>query len=304
MENQTKAPKAANKRYFVVSDIHSHYTPLMEALDEAGYDAKNRNHVLIVCGDVFDRGDETLEVLRFLKSLPKTRRVFIRGNHELLLKECYEDGYFSDDDVSNGTEKTLCHLSGVDSWRRFEWFHKIAVMSYEEWDAGYREIMKEHDEKPFKSKRAKNVIDWIFSDEWVNYYELGKYVFVHSWVPTKIWCDDKFKMHEKVLKDWRTAPQIEWYKAMWGNPCDHYLAKSLPEDKTIVCGHWDVMTFHTRLGHDRDGYKNRDIYYSDRLIALDACTAMEPHICNVLVISGDKCYDRHGNVLTDRKEVI
>ena len=71
-------------KYFAVSDLHSFATELKASLRLAGYNKKNKDHVLIVCGDVFDRGDETLEIYKYLVDIPKKRRILIRGNHELL----------------------------------------------------------------------------------------------------------------------------------------------------------------------------------------------------------------------------
>ncbi len=72
-------------KLFVCSDIHSFYTPLKKALDEKRFDPNNENHWLISCGDVFDRGHESVEVLKFLMSLE--RKVLVKGNHDILLEE-------------------------------------------------------------------------------------------------------------------------------------------------------------------------------------------------------------------------
>ena len=80
-----------NKKYFVVSDIHSFCSELKYSLRQVGFNKRNKNHILIVCGDVFDRGDETIEVYKYLKSIPKKRCILIRGNHESLYKELFQD---------------------------------------------------------------------------------------------------------------------------------------------------------------------------------------------------------------------
>ena len=36
-------------KYFVVSDVHSAYTPLMNALIKEGFDQNNCEHKVIVC---------------------------------------------------------------------------------------------------------------------------------------------------------------------------------------------------------------------------------------------------------------
>ena len=102
-----------NKKYFIVSDIHSFFTALVKGLDQAGFDRNNKDHVLIVCGDIFDRGFETIEVYKFLRGLPKSRCILIRGNHEdlyfdLLKKDC-PDSY----DYSNGTVRTFAAIAKV-----------------------------------------------------------------------------------------------------------------------------------------------------------------------------------------------
>ena len=47
------------KKYFVCSDIHGFYKEWMSSLDEVGFDINNNEHILIVLGDIFDRGRES-----------------------------------------------------------------------------------------------------------------------------------------------------------------------------------------------------------------------------------------------------
>ena len=46
---------------FVLSDIHSFYDEMISALNEAGYDKDNKDHTIIILGDIFDRGHQSLE---------------------------------------------------------------------------------------------------------------------------------------------------------------------------------------------------------------------------------------------------
>ena len=57
------------KTIFAVSDIHGEYKALLEALEKAGFDENNPNHLLISIGDAFDRGDSSLSVYQYLKRL-------------------------------------------------------------------------------------------------------------------------------------------------------------------------------------------------------------------------------------------
>ena len=102
-------------KYFVASDIHGFFNEFRAALDEAGYDVNNPNHHLIICGDIFDRGRQAIKMYEFLRSIPKDRRTYIRGNHEYLLKQLTLKYSPQAHDISNGTLDTLSQLSGIDN---------------------------------------------------------------------------------------------------------------------------------------------------------------------------------------------
>ena len=101
-------------KYFVVSDIHSFYSELKKALDIAGFNKNNKNHTLIVLGDCFDRGPETVELYKFLTSIPKKRCILIKGNHELLYEKLLEKKLPESYDFSNHTVDTFCQIAGYD----------------------------------------------------------------------------------------------------------------------------------------------------------------------------------------------
>ena len=142
-------------KLFVVSDIHSFFTIFKKALDEKGFEPNNPEHLLICCGDVFDRGRESNEVYEFLNSL--TNVVLIKGNHEELLEDLWQRRAYLSYDRSNGTKRTTLDI-----------FYKHADI------APYTPI--EVSEKVLKPFLAK----------FVNYFETENYIFVHSWIPCKV----------------------------------------------------------------------------------------------------------------------
>ena len=74
-------------RYYVVSDVHSFYTEMIKALTEKGYFEDKEPHKLIICGDMFDRGSESVAMQKFIMELvEKDEVILIRGNHEELMK--------------------------------------------------------------------------------------------------------------------------------------------------------------------------------------------------------------------------
>ena len=97
-------------KLFCVSDIHSFYTPMKKALDEAGFDPNNKDHILISCGDLFDRGPDSEELFLYIMSLPN--KILIKGNHDILLEELCTRGFPYSNDKSNGTVRTVLDKIG------------------------------------------------------------------------------------------------------------------------------------------------------------------------------------------------
>ena len=254
-------------KFFVTSDIHSFYEPLMKALDEAGFDKDNEEHWLVVCGDAFDRGDESYEVLKFLMRLE--RKILIRGNHDDLLEECCMREWAEWHDISNGTQKTINDIGGAGYGRPFDECCQIT------WNktAGYRRLLR-------------------------NYFETQNYIFVHGWIPCECYGkgydpNKPWHQYNKTFKyklDWRESNDVEWDAARWINGIERAQDGIIEPDKTIVCGHW-----HCSLGHSYDskgeiGEFGSDAiwepWYHEGCIAVDRCTAHTGEV-NVLVIEDE-----------------
>ena len=299
------------KTYFIFSDIHSFYDELIQSLAEAGFDINNSEHIIISCGDIFDRGSKPLEVYKFLKELPKERKVLIRGNHEYLLEELIRKGYEERHDVQNGTFDTLCYLAKEPT--RQEFLNQVLFKSgrydnapygspeYEQKRREERELLDKRTLKLFNGKKVKEIIKWIKSDDWVNYYETQHYIFVHSFIPLRektIEMDGSYYStgDKYYFKDWRTqSSAYDWEEASWGCPWSQYERGYFKEEetngKTLVCGHWHTSDFWNHLDYATDREKqlaqdNNPIYNSDKfpgLIGLDTCTVLS-HKVNILVL--------------------
>ena len=247
-------------KFFVCSDIHSGYTPWMEALDKEGFNPDDDNHKIILCGDLFDRMDESFNVYKFAKDMiEKDKLIYVKGNHEQLLLDCCERGWAMSHDRSNGTVRTICHL-GYDYEFEDMCRHTLTKVAY----------------------LWKNM---------VNYFETKNYIFVHSWIP--VINKDGLPAHYtrgrsfEFNPDWRDANQYEWDAAMWGNPFDMAERGLLP-DKTIVFGHWHCSTGWAKAeGRSEFGDDAKfDPYYGDGFISIDGCTAYSGQ-CNVIVIEDE-----------------
>lgn len=282
-------------KYFVVSDVHGFFTPLKKALDEKGFDPNNPEHFFISCGDLFDRGKENLECLNFVMSLPKERRVFIRGNHEELLYELISGLRYPEScDKSNGTIDTIKQLlkqpklsNGQVCERMRSLLHNSKLMEY------------------FSELR--------------DYYQVNDYIFVHGWVPLDIEVTSKTVTFDdgsetlsetkpekyKVTYKLNSASKDEWDAKRWA--CGFNCWKSIDnlkksgldvdcENKTIVCGHWHTSYAHSKFHNDgrefphcKENWReecNFGPFVDEGIIGLDACTAFT-NMVNVVVLDGN-----------------
>ena len=249
-------------KLFVVSDIHSFYTPLKHALDKNGFDPNNPDHLLIVCGDVFDRGLESNEVLQFLDNL--TNVVLVKGNHEMLMEIVWRRGYWVSHDKSNGTMRTINDI-----------FYKHA------------------DLEPYDPVRVSEKVLRPFFDKMVNYFETKNYVFVHGWIPMKYDITKEFAEYgEPTLFDenWREG---DWDMARWFNGIKKAWDGIIVPGKTVVCGHWHCSYGHMLKSIQTDNWISEfdedaiwDPYEAPGIIAIDRCTAHTGEV-NVLVLEDE-----------------
>ena len=77
-------------RVFFTTDLHGYYDLLHEKMKEVGFDSSK--DILIVAGDLTDRGPDSHYVLDYLDS---SWLHSVRGNHEQMFIQAYEDGWHS-----------------------------------------------------------------------------------------------------------------------------------------------------------------------------------------------------------------
>lgn len=230
---------------FAVSDIHGHFSLLKEALEKAGFDDGNANHLLVCCGDCFDRGNENYEVLRFFERC--RHKVLLRGNHEDLLKTLLLTGKVLPHHVINGSMQTLTDFFG----------------SYS--------IDPANGTIDFSGKTRTVDRVCCFIDEALDYFETDRYVFVHGWLP-------KGYSSGSRLSDYSAD---EWSEARWIKWTEQYAGVPPIKGKTLVCGH--MPTFFADKFDGRRQRSCADIFYGNGIIAIDAGTFDSKQV-NVLVI--------------------
>ena len=260
------------KKYFITSDTHSFYNELIHELNKKGFDVTNKEHILILCGDLFDRGPDSIKIYNFIKSLPKERRILIRGNHEYLFIDLLSKDLPDYYDHTNGTVKTLNDLT----FNKYGNFYDLVL-----------------------DKKLNDIKKWILSDEWIDYLETNKYIFTHAFIPlnidpnspaTHMYTADISYLSYK--ENWRESSPKEFENATWGCPWKLAKAGLNKTGKTIVCGHWHTSDFFNNLKNLKikyDLFEYNPIFISKKykLIGLDACTAATNKV-NILVLNEDE----------------
>jgi hypothetical protein len=255
------------KKYFVMSDIHSFYDEMIKALKLKHFDDANPDHILVVCGDLFDRGPDTNKVFDFVAKLAEEDRlIYVYGNHEELLFDCVDEilnhtGGVSSHHISNGTFDTIIQFTGMN---KYDIYGRI------------------FDRKEF-IRKIYPLLDFII-DNTCDVAEIDDHVFVHGWIP----CDP---VSGKVSENWDTK-DADWNAARWYNGMSAWSKGAKLPGKTIVCGHWHASWGHSHLHLDRkefpqknreDWQKSFEIFKDEGIVAVDACTAYSG-FCNCYVI--------------------
>ena len=238
-------------KYFITSDVHSYYTELMTALNKEGFDINNKDHILCICGDLFDRGSEPIKLFEFVKNLNEQNRlIYIRGNHEDLLEQCVNEIRTSKHvglcHFYNGTVETICRFCRENEW-----------------------IVHDPSKKDFIYNTMKPILDFINKTS-INYKEIGDYILVHGWVPL-----------DTNAENFRNASEDHWKSARWTNGM---AAWRTPEyrvkNKTVICGHYHCSWGWSFIRQERQEYpqKNRkdwlksfEPFIDDGIMAIDAC---------------------------------
>lgn len=262
-------------KYYAIADIHGFYSLATDALVHAGFDPDDKNATLILLGDIFDRGKEPVYCWNLARGLIPDKNgglrkmankpIMIMGNHEICFDDLVERGTPLSYDISNKT---------------FDSVERIKLYA------------EQHSLDP--EGVVNSIVKWHSTLPW--YFELGDYIFAHSWIPLKGMTDDSDFITQdydsfEVMDGWENASVAVWKRACWANPTECLSRHLIPNGKTIVFGHWHASAFHRIFEPSReltDFYIPCDfsVYVGNHAIAIDACTAYTKQ-CNVAIFSDE-----------------
>lgn len=264
------------KKIFAVSDVHGDYEALIKGLEEAGYDENNENHLLISCGDAFDRGDSSLAIYEYFKKLSdENKAIILMGNHTKLFIDYLNGTSLSPFNyLNNGTNETLADFlhrsSPFESWWTIDKGRDDSptVGDFGEWISEARQEI--NDEYP-------ELLEWLENRPY--YYETKNYIFTHGAIDTDAddWHIPKCVHHMFV----------DWDALTWDD--GSFFGKEINNtDKTVVIGHFGTDQLRKRYNVGLEDEPWSILRREDgRVIALDATTCIS-HKVNVLVIEEEE----------------
>lgn len=261
------------KKIFVCSDTHGFYNEMIKALNDAGYDENNSSHLLIVLGDLFDRGSESLAIYEYLKRLyDENKAIILIGNHRRFLTEYLDGTSLSPFNyMYNGTDETLAEFlhetKPFETWCLFNNIESPTIGDFGRWiEIARNQINEEYPE----------LLPWLKSLPY--YYESQNYIFTHGAIDTEV--EDWHKPHcfKGHLVDWEALAFDD------GTFFGKHITNT---DKTVVIGHFGTEHLR-RLYNIEDGKDKNDILVREdcKVIAIDATTCVS-HKVNVLVIEDE-----------------
>lgn len=222
-------------RRLIIGDIHGRYKALRQVLERAEYNPEE--DILYSVGDFCDRGEENLEVLKYLMTLKNFRPVL--GNHDAWLQSYLRDRDVDDNWYRNNggdtTVKSLYALSERERQEISEWLNAIPYCRIED------DIIVVHG-GPIKGYELEEItrprdFRWEYFTEDIP-GELWDRTYLQTAVSYEEWLVSEAK--ESGISF------AEYLKRDWGAYCVDFSEGEEPfiasEDKTIYTGHSIIKT--------------------------------------------------------------
>lgn len=237
------------QRIIVTSDVHGHPEYMIRLLEKLEYSPAD---VLVVVGDLVDKGPESLRAVRLLMQMASSAPVFVsEGNveeHRLKLL-C---------DTAAGSEERFCDFV---RWQQRQWGCGLLLEMLSESDISVGELTPANAAVCRRRLWEHFAPEIAFLRRLPTILEMGDYIFVHGGIPT----DD--------LKSLERTDRHDWLKN------DRFLEKGYRFSKCVVTGHWPVSLYRHEEADLRPLFE-----YESRIISMDGgCGLKEVGQLNALV---------------------
>ena len=229
------------KRIIAVSDIHGMDSYLEGVLQKVHY---TTDDVLVIVGDVIEKGDESLKtVRRILELKEKNPHVYVTmGNVDYdRLELFYREG-----------EQAAYDFAGTQQWTKKVWKRGFFLDILEEMQVDLEELAGENISLIKERIRKEYARELNLFEEAPTILEMGNYVFVHGGIPTD------------HLEELKAEEMFSFLKR------DTFLKEEVAFQKYVIVGHWP-----TCLYSDEIDCMNPIFDYEKHIIAIDGGCALK-----------------------------
>lgn len=232
------------RRVVAVSDIHGCLDVFRALLEKVSF---SKEDILVLVGDLLEKGTQNLETVRFLAELSKTHTVYkVAGNVDILYEDVFADFTREND------ETLMSYLLRKDRTQGI--LHQMS-----------REIGFPINETMDLARWRKALLDRFpqelnFMRGWPHILESEKLIFVHAGL---------------------TAAPLEEQQAWQCRKNDDFMAQGLCFPKMVVVGHWPVSIY----GRDNLVNYNPCISREQNICSIDGGMAVQRYgQLNALII--------------------
>lgn len=205
---------APGQRILVLSDIHGHFNRLVQLLRKLEYGGDD---ILVIVGDLIDKGPESLRVVQYVMELCKRYPVYVSmGNVDLSRVQIILD------DTPEAGEK----FAGFVKWENEYWGGGLLPEMLSELGIGVTQVKPDNALEYMARIREqfREELEFLLSRPTI--LTAGQYLFVHGGVPT----DDL-----SALEGTDAIPYLK---------NDNFLSQGYRFEKyTVVTGHWPVCLY-------------------------------------------------------------
>lgn len=235
------------KRVLVLSDPHAHMEGFSSLLARANF---TQNDILIIVGDILERGLNSLGLLRQIMSLSKDHTVYtMMGNVD----------YRRLIDITSNNEKEQIALVALSLNARKWWGSSFFEELLHEVGLELTEDLDRSAVFPLLQSHFKEELSFIAARPTV--LETQNKIFVHGGIPHENLDELKPKNCHQFLK------------------LDHFLTYDVSFKKTVIVGHWPVTLYS-------DSFPNARPYYDKRknVLSIDGgCGVKKEGQINLLI---------------------
>lgn len=180
-----KIEAGPGQRLLVVSDIHGHLNRLIRLLEKMNYGG---NDILIIVGDLIEKGPESLRVVQYVMDLERQHPVYVSmGNVEqyrlqLLWRLLHSEA--STGDAGKAAEKERQEFAGYLHWAEKYWGNCLFQEMLADLGISVSQVTAENvlEHMSKVTEHFKNEIEFLWSRPTI--MTAGEYLFVHGGVPT------------------------------------------------------------------------------------------------------------------------